>query len=90
MRFPFVSRLRLEFAELENQRLTAQVAELTAANAKAFELVQAEKELRIKAEARAEEEPEETTTRAHRMFGSEIRQRANDSRRAIANGKLKG
>lgn len=99
MTWPFVSRYKVELKQQEIDhlkaditRLEAQVSELKEANGKAFELAQAEKDMRIAAEARAEEAPEESMTRNHRMFGSEIRQRATAARyeKAIQDGKFKG
>lgn len=99
MTWPLVSRYKVELKQQEIDHLKAniarledQVSELKAANGKAFELAQAEKDMRIAAEARAEDVPEETMTRSHRMFGSEIRLRASEARRdkAIKDGKLKG
>lgn len=99
MTWPLVSRYKVELKQQEIDhlkadiaRLEVQVSELKAANGKAFELAQAEKDMRIAAEARAEDAPEQTVTRTHRMFGSEIRLRANESRRdkAIKDGTIKG
>lgn len=84
MRFPFVSRYRLELKDKDIEHLQAEVArlevqvkDLTAANTKAFELAELEKEQRMRAEARLEEEPEPGVTRSHRMMGADIRQRAD-------------
>ena len=76
MRFPFVSRLRLEFAEAVNATLSQTIVELKEANAKLLELVEAEKVARRDDRSRSEEGPEENVSRRQRVFGADVMRKA--------------
>lgn len=91
MRFPYVSRLRLEFAEKEVARLTAQVEQLTDANDKLLEVVQLGTEIRKERQQQAEEEEKESSTRPTRVMGSDISRRATQAaaRKAREEGRVK-
>lgn len=91
MRWPWVSCYRLEAAEKQIAQLNEQCGNLVATNAQLLELVQEEKEARREDRKKHEEKEEDSTTRRPRLFGSDVRNRANAAAtaKALQEGKLK-
>lgn len=73
MKWPWVLRVRLEFAEQIIAERDRRIAELTEANAKALEAVEAAKGIACEAEKKVEE----LATKPRRLLGSQIRQMAS-------------
>lgn len=82
MKWPFVSRLRLEFAE-------QQIADLKQTNAELRELLELEKESR-RSDKKQDQQPEESSSK-RRMFGTDVMRRATDAAKtkAIQEGRIK-
>jgi hypothetical protein len=76
MRFPFVSRLRLEMAERETVLLQQQIEDLKAANGKLMELAELTAEIRVEREQKAEDDTPHAT-KPRRLFGKDVVTRAN-------------
>jgi hypothetical protein len=84
MKWPWVLRIRLEFAEQQIRERDVRIAELIEANKVAMQAIDAAKD----AKAVAEKELEDAATRPHRVLGSEIRRMA--TQRATERARERG
>lgn len=76
MRWPWVSRSIVVALQEQITSLKEQATSLKEINAQLLQLVQDEKEARREAVKKAEEGPEDSTSRKPRVFGEDVRKRA--------------